>query len=65
LTILICVLPAASRAARQCSASFAAVEEIRADGACATAVVTHGKLLTLLLKHFDPGIGFADGVDWG
>jgi len=36
------------------------VEEIRADGACATAVVTHGKLLTLLLKHFDPGIGFAD-----
>jgi 2,3-bisphosphoglycerate-dependent phosphoglycerate mutase len=38
----------------------AAVNEIRAHVARVTTVVTHGKLLTLLLKHFDPRIGFAD-----
>jgi len=38
----------------------AAVEEIRTHVARVTAVVTHGKLLTLLLKHFDPRVGFAD-----
>jgi 2,3-bisphosphoglycerate-dependent phosphoglycerate mutase len=39
---------------------LAAVAEIRAHAASITAVATHGKLLTSLLRHFDPRIGFAD-----
>jgi 2,3-bisphosphoglycerate-dependent phosphoglycerate mutase len=38
----------------------AAVEEIGAHPACTTVVVTHGKLLTLQLRHFDPRVGFAE-----
>jgi 2,3-bisphosphoglycerate-dependent phosphoglycerate mutase len=39
---------------------LAAVDDIRAHAAPITAVATHGRLLTSLLRHFDPRIGFAD-----
>jgi 2,3-bisphosphoglycerate-dependent phosphoglycerate mutase len=39
---------------------LSAVEEMRARAAPITAVATHGKLLTFLLRHFDSRIGFAD-----
>jgi 2,3-bisphosphoglycerate-dependent phosphoglycerate mutase len=38
----------------------AAVEEILAHAPRTTVVVTHGKLLTLQLRHFDPRVGFAE-----
>jgi 2,3-bisphosphoglycerate-dependent phosphoglycerate mutase len=47
-----------SRSATQ--RAVAAIEDIRAHAARVTAVVTHGKLLTLLLKNFDPRVGFAE-----
>lgn len=40
--------------------AVAVVEEIRGHAARTTAVATHGNLLTLLLSHFDPRVGFAD-----
>lgn len=38
----------------------AVIEEILAGDAETTAVVTHGNLMTLLLKHFDDRFGFAE-----
>lgn len=40
--------------------AVAAVEEILAKGAGCTVVVSHGTLLTLLLKHFDQRFGFEE-----
>ncbi|MBC8136222.1 MAG: histidine phosphatase family protein [Fibrella sp.] len=38
----------------------AAVRDVISHSASATVVVTHGNLLTLLLKHFDETVGFAE-----
>jgi 2,3-bisphosphoglycerate-dependent phosphoglycerate mutase len=40
--------------------AVAVVEDVRAHPAQTTLLVTHGNLLTLLLKHFDDSVGFAD-----
>jgi 2,3-bisphosphoglycerate-dependent phosphoglycerate mutase len=40
--------------------AVAALEEIERHAANNAAVATHGNLLTLLLRHFDPRVGFAD-----
>ncbi len=45
-----------SRAAMQ--RAVAALNDIAAHPAQISVVVTHGNLMTLLLKHFDPAIGF-------
>jgi 2,3-bisphosphoglycerate-dependent phosphoglycerate mutase len=47
-----------SRAAMQ--RAVAVVSEVLAHPADVTLLVTHGNLMTLLLKHFDDRIGFAD-----
>ncbi|HEU5102449.1 MAG TPA: histidine phosphatase family protein [Roseiflexaceae bacterium] len=47
-----------SRAAMQRAA--AVVREVESGPAGVTLLVTHGNLMTLLLKHFDPRIGFED-----
>jgi 2,3-bisphosphoglycerate-dependent phosphoglycerate mutase len=48
-----------SRAAMQRAAAVAS--ECALHAAAVTVLVTHGNLMTLLLKHFDPQIGF---VEW-
>jgi 2,3-bisphosphoglycerate-dependent phosphoglycerate mutase len=47
-----------SRAAMQ--RAVAVANECALHAANATVLVTHGNLMTLLLKHFDPRIGFAE-----
>ena len=47
-----------SRAAMQRAAAVA--NECALHAADVTVLVTHGNLMTLLLKHFDPRIGFAE-----
>jgi 2,3-bisphosphoglycerate-dependent phosphoglycerate mutase len=40
--------------------AIAVVEDVRKQSAQTTVLVTHGNLMTLLLKHFDDSIGFAN-----
>lgn len=41
--------------------AVAALSDVLAHGVRTSVIVTHGNLMTLLLQHFDPTIGF---VDW-
>lgn len=43
--------------------AVAAVDEVLASGARCVGIVTHGNLMTLLLRHFDGRFGFAEWAD--